>query len=673
MKANESKLQPVLEGVKQYVVPLFQRSYSWKKKHWQTLWGDILGIYDANDNNLEHFIGTIVTMPIDMSPEGINKFLLIDGQQRLTTFFIILAAMRDIAINKDKRFAQQLEDIYLINKWENDINQMKLLPSQPDRETFFQTIKGESQTVVNNGIYKAYAFFKRKLSGKDSNGKAIDINRVHKLLMQHFVIVSIVLHRDENPYLIFESLNAKGEPLTQADLVRNYILMRIKNTSDQEIAYRDFWLPMQRSLDNELTDFLWSYLTKDGTFLSRKGIYSAVKRRLAKKDSNGVVDVLMEMDTYSKYYIRLTNPDQEPNQKIRQRLLRINRWQIKTSYPFLLNIFHDYHKKQITDSEFCKILDMIEAFVIRRFFCRIPTNALNKLFIALYNSIGKEKLIENLEIELLRQKWPSDTKFLDAFERFPLYSSGREKCRLVLESLESALLDNNEPVDMTYHQITIEHIMPQTLNEFWETTLGENAATIHSTYLHTIGNLTLTGQNSPMGNLPFHKKSNTLKKSNFELNKRLSNLASAWWSEENIKQRAHDLGKIAIKIWEHPGIEVVSQDRQYMENDPTGHKPEKFVLFEEEYKVVTWREMLLTTLKLLAEKHGDEFRTRAIEVKTNRRVHISESPDGLIAPKRIEGTDLWVEVNQSSRSVLWIINQIMEIFGYAEDDFKAFW
>lgn len=670
MQANESKLQPVLEGVKQYVVPLFQRSYSWKKNRWQTLWSDLLDIYEADDGR-EHFIGAIVSMPIEMSPEGVNKFLLIDGQQRLTTFFIILTAIRDIAVETEPRLSAQIEESYLINKWETGINQLKLLPSQLDRNTFRQIIESKEPDEINNGIYGSYSFYKRKLSGKDSKGRILDLGRIHRLLMQQFVIVSIVLHKDENPYLIFESLNAKGEPLTQADLVRNYILMRINDTGDQEIAYRDFWLPMQASLDSEQTNFLWRYLNKDGSFVRLNGIYDAVKKKLAKKNSDEVVDVLMDMDTYSKYYLRLINPENEPEPDIRRRLHRLNRWEIKTSYPFLLNVYNDYALRYISKSDFCKLLDMIESFVIRRFFCRVPTNILNKSFISLYNSLDRENLLTSLEGELLRQNWPSDNEFLQALERFPIYTSGTRKCRHILESLEESLLDNNEPVDLTYSKITIEHLMPQTLNEFWEQTLGAEAANTHAIYLHTIGNLTLTGQNSPMGNSPFHKKSEILGKSNFALNKNLGKLA--WWNAEKIVQRAKDLGQVAVKIWQHPGIEVTGTDRKYSADDPTGFKPTSFKLFKKDYQVETWREMLLNVLGLLARKHGNEFSNKALHVKTSRRAHISSSADGLITPIQIEGTDLYVEANQSSRSVLWVIRQTMEALGHNEDDFEADW
>lgn len=670
MKANESKLQPLLEGTKQYLVPLFQRSYTWKRKRWQDLWDDLLALYESNEGR-EHFIGAIVSMPVEMSPEGVNKFLLIDGQQRMTTLLIILAAMRDLTAGKDSKLSDQIHELYLVNKWEEGANSLKLLPSQPDRETFSCIIQRKDPGDDDNGIVKAYKYFYRKLEGFDGNGAVLDLKRLHTILMQQIMVVSVVLHKDENPYLIFESLNAKGEPLTQADLVRNYILMRINDSGDQEVAYRDLWLPMQNSLRGELTNFLWRYVNKDGTFVRQNAIYDAVKRRLAKLDSDGVVDVLMDMYTYSGYYLRLIDPEKEPNKDIRQRFARLNRWEIKTAYPFLLMAYHDYESHQLSADEMCHILDMIEAFVIRRFFCRIPANALNRIFISLYHGLDKENFVTFMQQELLKRGWPSDAQFLAGWIRFPIYSSGTAKCRHILEALEQALTKNNEPVDVTYPKITIEHIMPQTLNDVWEDILGHEAANAHTAYLHTIGNLTLTGENAPMGNEAFIQKRKVFAESNFALNKLLGNLGA--WNQETILQRAKELGQMAVEIWAHPGGNESEMERASEKDDPTGYKPIGFRLFDSEYSVESWREMLVRALVLMGKRYGDSFAAKAVQVQTSRRVHISHSPDGMVKPMQIPESELWVEVNQSSRQVLWVIRQTLKVCGDQEEDFEAYW
>lgn len=676
MKAHETILQPVLEGTKQYIIPLFQRTYSWKSDNWKTLWDDILSLY-ASETAKKHFLGALVSMPVDMTPAGVNKFLLIDGQQRITTLFLILTAIRDIAITRDERnLSDQITELYLTNKWAEGTNMLKLFPSQADREEFLKIIQGNANLDNNNNAVKAFKYFKSKLEGKDSYGKPIDLKQMHTTLVQEIMVVNIVLDKEENPYLIFESLNAKGEPLTQADLVRNYILMCITNSDEQEVAYRDFWMPMQKSLGNELTGFIWRYLIKDtnsAKVIRLDEIYDEVKPILAKSKPSEVVDLLVDMHTFAGYYMSLIDPDNnEPNKEIRKRLKRINRWDVKTTYPFLLNVYRDYKNKKITFQDFCDVLDILESYVVRRSFCRIPTNALNKIFLGLYKSFNISMPSKSITDELIQRDWPGDTSFLSGWLYFPIYLSGAAKCRHILESLESAVMLNKEPVDLDNAQISIEHVMPQTLNEEWEQLLGEKAAEIYDTYLHTIGNLTLTGSNSDLGNETLLEKRKIYKQSNFALNKDLAN--AIVWNEYTIKQRAQKLGQIAINIWKHPGeTNQSSADGLGNIQDPTGKKPTGFSLFGIEYQVDSWRDLMLTALSELAIRHGNEFEEKAIQVKTSRRVHIARQPDNMIKPMRIPSSELWVEANQSSRSVLWVIDQTLLILGNKEEDFEAYW
>ncbi len=676
MNAHETILQPVLEGTKQFIIPLFQRTYSWKSDNWKTLWDDLLSLYSV-ESTRKHFLGTLVSMPVDMTPAGVNKFLLIDGQQRITTLFLILAAIRDIAIERnEKDLSGQINELYLTNKWAEGTNILKLYPSQTDREQFARIIRKKDDLDNNNNVVKAFRYFKNRLEGKDPFGNLIDLKRIHNILVQEIMVVNIVLDKDENPYLIFESLNAKGEPLTQADLVRNYILMRITNSEEQEVAYRDFWLPMQNALGGELTGFIWRYLIKDinlAKVIRLDEIYDEIKEILVNAKPPKVVDLLMDLHTFSEYYLALINPDDyEPNKEIQNRLKRLNRWDVKTTYPFLLNVYRDYKENKISRQAFCDLLEILESYVVRRSFCRIPTNALNKIFLNLYKSIDPNNPVKSISEDLLQHEWPDDTAFLDSWLYFPIYLSGTAKCRLILESLENAMMINKEPVDLSNTQISIEHVMPQTLNEEWEQLLGEKASEIYDTYLHTIGNLTLTGSNADLGNRPLIEKKKIYVQSNFALNKDLA--TAIIWGEFIIKQRAQKLGKLAIAIWKHP-IEVtkVLENGSEHNQDPTGKKPTGFSLFGVDYHVDSWREMLLTALGEIAARHGIDFEEKAVQVKTSRRVHIARQFDNMITPMRVPGSELWVEANQSSRGVLWVINQTLAVLGDKEEDFEAYW
>jgi uncharacterized protein with ParB-like and HNH nuclease domain len=247
MKASETNLQPVIEGTKQYVVPLFQRAYSWDDKQWGTLWEDVTALTEEEQPR-DHFIGSIVTMPTDSVPQGVSKFLLIDGQQRLTTIFILLALLRDEAKRiPDSTLAQEIEETLLTNRFKKGDEIWKLLPTQADREAFLQVLTN-SGTVQDTRISKAATFFRRKLRSQ----QAPDFETLKKVIVSNLMLVSIVLHQDDNPHLIFESLNAKGRPLSQADLIRNYFFMRI-HTAQQEQLYETSWEPMQEQLGDALT------------------------------------------------------------------------------------------------------------------------------------------------------------------------------------------------------------------------------------------------------------------------------------------------------------------------------------------------------------------------------------------------------------------------------------
>ena len=220
MQASEIKLQQIIEGTKQYVVPLFQRAYSWKKSEWQALWNDLVELC-ATDNPRPHFMGSIVTMPTTSVPEGVSKYLLIDGQQRLTTVFILLSALRDRAKQSAEELAAEIDNTILVNPYKKDLDYYKLQPTQIDREAFYRIINFQSQ-IDGSSISECYSFFENKI-----RQSGLEFQKIKQVLCSNFSLVSVVLSTDDDPHLVFESLNAKGRPLSQADLIRNYFFMRI--------------------------------------------------------------------------------------------------------------------------------------------------------------------------------------------------------------------------------------------------------------------------------------------------------------------------------------------------------------------------------------------------------------------------------------------------------------
>jgi uncharacterized protein with ParB-like and HNH nuclease domain len=506
MHANQTDIQKILGGVQQYVIPLFQRPYSWETRQWNILWSDLAELCEEQKPR-NHFIGSIVTMPSKSVPEGVSKFVLIDGQQRLTTLLILLAAVRDKARREGEvKLADKIDDLMLKNRHQDDTDVFKVLPTQADRAAFCAIMDGTTPPIPG-GIAAASAFFEKKLRGQSSPG----LDRLYTVVCKHLVLVSIVLDRDDNPYLIFESLNAKGQPLAQADLIRNFFFMRIQATS-QEKVFRDCWQPMQDRLGKHLTEFIRHYLMRDGRVVKQGDVYFTVKECVEERQDEDVHDYLTELATYSGYYARLTNPTLEQCGELAPRLARLNRFEATTAYPFLLNVYHDYATGRVTEQEFAAILDVLEAFLIRRYVCGVPTNALSRIFIALHSqATAGGPLVEGVKRVLGDKNFPRDKQFREQFVTLQMYGGGdrRDKAKLILDRMEASY-QHKEPIGAD--TLTIEHVMPQTPTDWWKEHLGDDWASTHEYWLDTVGNLTLTGYNPELSNSDFPKKKAILAK-----------------------------------------------------------------------------------------------------------------------------------------------------------------
>src|ERR1019366_7953995 len=301
MQANETKMQSLLDNARQYVIPLFQRPYSWKTKHWEALWQDIAELCEEAHPR-SHFMGSIVNLPSRSVPEGVTKYVLIDGQQRLTTILVFLAAIRDHARKQTGNLADKIDDLLLKNRYQDGTDAYKLLPTQVDRPAFFAVI--DTGTPPKDEILgDAYRFFDRKLRLNST----IPLEKLYDVIRNHLVLVSIVLDKDDNPYLIFESLNGKGEPLAQADLIRNFFFMWLHPNS-QEKMYADHWRPMQEKLGDSLTEFIRHFLMRDGGLVRKGDVYVTLKERIENHGQEEIVAYLKELATFAKYYSRLLDP-----------------------------------------------------------------------------------------------------------------------------------------------------------------------------------------------------------------------------------------------------------------------------------------------------------------------------------------------------------------------------
>ena len=384
MEASPAKIIQYFNGEKQNLIPLFQRPYSWKKVNWQTLWDDMMVQYDLEEKST-HFMGAIVSMPARSVPVGVSKYLIIDGQQRLTTIAILLCAIRDIV---DKNTADRIQEVYLINRFREPEDTLKFVPTQADRDRYRAIVIDRQVPEDGSLMVDAYDFFKRELvSGFDNNGEqGVDPYKVLTTIEHALQVVMINLGDEDDPYLIFESLNFKGEPLRQADLVRNYLLMRFRHSisigGEQERIYTQYWAPMEAQLGDNLTEFLRHYAMKDGDNIYQGGIYAATKARLKSMESPEEVEQeVQRMKEFAGIYASILTPTLKSNPSLRYRLENIKTLEVTTSYPLLLRLLDARKAGNLAADELEKCLGLVEAFMVRRAVCAVPTNALNKLFL----------------------------------------------------------------------------------------------------------------------------------------------------------------------------------------------------------------------------------------------------------------------------------------------------
>ncbi len=546
MEANPTLIVNYFSGFKQNLVPLFQRPYTWAEKQWRTLWEDVVSFYDYADTDTKatHFLGAVVTMPARSVPVGVSKFLIIDGQQRLTTIVLILTAIRD-TLPGDHVLRRRIQNFYLTNEGYEGTDFFKLLPTQGDRNAYASIIENASAGFPDSQFKKAYDFFRRRLRDIQDD-VSIAAAKILQVIESRLMVVMINLSDNDDPYLIFESLNFKGSPLEQADLVRNYFLMRF-SIGDQQTAYENLWLPMQNRLGPNLTEFMRHFLGAEGEEVRKGDVYASIKRLVTKED----VKLLMtRMEHLSVFYSRIVTSYSEPNLELRRYFDYFRQLEFGTVYPLLLSLYEDFEDRQFEVAAFLSVLQVLFSFIVRRMVVSVPSNSLSGLFIGLCKA---KPVTDNpaawlsgiLAREDKNRRWPTDTEFSGRWVRAPLY--GSRACPVILEAIELHF-DHHEPVQS--EQATIEHIMPQTLTPEWEEMLGPDAPLVHSDLLHSICNLTLTGYNPELSNKTYQDKRILFALSHFELNRYFGDVDT--WNRFSMEQRAANLLRYAMRIWPRP-------------------------------------------------------------------------------------------------------------------------
>ena len=667
MEAAEAKIQRVLEGSKQFLVPHYQRPYSWQEEQWQTLWHDIVELIEDPQSE-PHFLAAIVTAPARSTPEGVEKRLLIDGQQRLTTLLILLTLTRDRArTTGDSRLAERIQDL-ITNRHEDGNDHYKLLPSQSegaeesDREAFVRMVGGIS-TQTKSGIGAAYEFFASRLRRAD----APSLDDLQRTIVSRLTLVSIILDEKDNPHRIFESLNGKGRSLSQADLIRNYFFMRLP-AGQHECVYLDLWRPMQKRLgEDALTAFVRHYLTMSRGMIKETDVYAALKNRVDQDKTCLPVEHLRELARYSEYYEVLLNPEKATAARVRDRLQRLARLEVTVAYPFILALYADFIGGNRTEDELCMALDIIENFLVRRFVCGIPTHGLNRVFAGLFEQISNagDGLTSALQrvLSASGRAYPRDDEFRERLGSARLYGGGgrREKTKLILERLEDAL-GHKELVPST--SLTIEHVLPQTLNDFWKEHLGASWEEDHEQLLHTLGNLTLTGYNPELSNAPFEEKKKLFAASHVELNRYFKSVSM--WTAVEIERRSEVLIDLSLTVWPYFGPVETSLGRKQIGLVPiTGTVPDRVIVRGESAVVHSWVDVAFFTIEAIIRTGDEEFSRVASELPkfVNRDATVFRRSSRL----RRLSNDAYLEVNHSAVTLHRLCVQAVLLAGLGSD------
>ena len=591
MKATEAKLLAFLKKSPQFVIPVYQRTYSWAERECRQLWDDI--ILAGSDPAISvHFIGSIVYIEAGLSQVSHQvPLLVIDGQQRLTTVTLLLAALSE-ALGDTEPFdgfsARKLKNYYLLNPEETGERHYKLLLSQTDKATLMSIVgQNEMPAEPSFRVMQNYKLFRRLIASRQNDFLAV-CNGLAKL-----VVVDIALSRDQdNPQLIFESMNSTGRELSQADLIRNFILMGLESEQQTQL-YEQFWRPMEVDFGQEaynihFDSFMRHYLiVKTGDIPRRGEVYEAFKGHAGspKVAEAGVEALVKDIRDFARHYCAMAL-GAESDADLNAAFHDLRELKVDVAYPFLLELYHDYIGGLLEKEEILEAVRLIEAYVFRRAICAIPTNSGNKTFATFTKALRKDRYLESIKAHFLLmpsyRRFPNDDEFKRDMLTRDLYNFRSRS--YWLRRFENYGRKERVPIG----EYTIEHIMPQSevLPNAWKAALGDEWEHIHQTYLHTLGNLTLTGYNSEYSNLTFTEKRDMaggFKQSPLKVNEGLGKLEA--WNEGAIKSRALRLAKQASDVWKapvvHPDILAAYQpqatkltaysikDHSYLMNGPT--------------------------------------------------------------------------------------------------------
>ena len=671
MNAKEGYIVRLLDGSdKKFVIPVYQRAYSWKKANCELLFNDLLEVY--HNNYASHFFGSIVY--VDSNLGGYNEYIIIDGQQRLTTVSLLLLAIKNY-VQQNHIITQKINPIKINNAFLTDESaqgekKLKLKLVQGDDDAYDRLIE-YAEPIPNNNITINYNYFYDRLSGLSSVSELEGIYEAVTKLM--IVNISLKPQNGDDPQLIFESLNSTGMDLDESDKIRNYVLMRL-DSAKQEKIYKNFWEKLEQKINKQdVSKFIRYYLAKKTRVLpDERKLYFAFKIYREGKEDLPIEDILVDILKYADYYqtiktAKVTDPG------YRGRLARINKLDINIATPLLFELFDAHHNELLSSEELDTAISIVENYIVRRIICGMPTSSLNKVFVLLGEEIEKHvnkegiSFLEALKYAILSKsgkiRFPSDHDLAERFAMFELYNAKSAVRKYIFERLENHKSKERVAVaeQIESGDLTIEHIMPQSLTPKWQKYLGDNYEFIHSKYLNTIGNLTLTAYNSEYSNLPFDEKRDMPDKG-FASSKLLLNKfvgGCSVWNEAKIQERADILLQWALQIWPLP---------------KTGFEPqvsEEWVTLDDEYDFTNKKIIKLSMLgdEISADNLTDAYKKvmarlymlDPLRFAAYDGTFISINGHGLTSPYSLDRA-LYIETNLNSQAKIAAIRDMFKSF-----------
>lgn len=677
MKANKMWLfSDLIEKNKRvFKVPVYQRNYDWTNVQCEKLYSDII---KAGKDDIQHFTGTIVYVEDVNGGSGLNEVLIIDGQQRITTVYILLKALLDMSKGNSDRVESEINDV-MFNRNCDEEYKVKLKPVQTDNNQLMYLIKNKFDKMDRTtNVYKSYITFKKLIQNSLDDG--LELNDI-LFGIKKLEVVEIILdkHHGDMPQKIFESINSTGLELSLADLIRNYLLM---DEDNQDYLYKEYWLDIEKNVGyKNLGDFFINYINSQVTKnVNSKNAYTLFKEN-CEVNNFSHEEVLKNLKRTSKYYGVFIGESISYSKEIQRLLISFNMIKQTTVLPFIFNIFDDFEDGRINEESLVSILEYTLTYLIRNTACESTKN-LSKFMKSLYLRVFSdckenyfEKFVYFLNNLKANDRMPDDKEFFEALVYKPIYK--KSICKYILSSIE-----NSTKETINTENLTIEHILPQKENAVvWKKDLGEEYSMVYEIYLHTLGNLTFTGYNSELGTKPFIEKKKIISENSKAtiLNKDV--LSVETWDKDAIVNRAKTLADILVKKFNYIKIDNKSEDhmeKHYNLNDGIdyrGTKPREFSFIGEYTKVSSWRDLLSKFIILTFNMDNSiyqDFANNNFSIENASRVYITHDNRKLRSGIEIENSGIFYESNLSANNIISFIKNIVLTMNFDLDDLNIY-